>query len=168
MTSLGKVWRHRATWKMVLRSIGSAIFSMVDMGSDIFSIFVYRSRGFYDVANLMTFFVLLSLVLQLLLVVMIHYKNKRSLLFEIFGTLSFTKPAFNKYRVLRNSKAENRLAVVSPITEMIMFKIAEIFAESIPMVSTVRLSKTARKTAHISYKLTRLYFADGAAGERNS
>ena len=68
------------------------------------------------------------------LVVAVHRKNKIRMLEEIIGTLSFTKPAFNKYRVLTNAKREGH-AIVSPVTEMVTFKICELFAESIPMVS---------------------------------
>ena len=78
----------------------------------------------HDVADLILFFMLLSLGLQLLCTVGIYFKNFRQLLIEILGTLSFTKPGFNKYRVLTNAKASND-SVISPVTEMVMFKVAE-------------------------------------------
>ena len=78
-------------------------------------------------------FVLLSLVLQLILVVAIHHKNKRRLLVEIVGTLAFTMPALNKWRVLTNTKMEGH-EIMPPVSEMMMFKGVEVFAESIPVM----------------------------------
>ena len=143
MTSIGKELRHRATWKKVFLSMGSAAFSMFDVGSDVFSIFLYRSRGQDEVAEMMLVFLLLSLGLQLIMVVAIHHKNKKRMIVEIVGTLTFTKAGFNKYRVLTDAKTGGH-EVVPPVTEMVVFKIAEMFAESIPMVSAVRLSETSR------------------------
>ena len=162
MTSIGKESRHRATWKKVFLSMGSAAFSLFDIGSDIFSMLVYRSRGLDDVAEMMIVFVLLSLGLQLIVVVAIHHKNQRRMLVEIVGTLTFTKAGFNKYRVLTDAKTDGHEAV-PPVTEMVVFKLAEMFAESIPMVSAV-LSEIART----QYLLTRSCFADGAAGVHNA
>ena len=139
MTSIGKEFRHRATWKKVFLSMGSAAFSMFDIGSDIFLIFSYRSRGQDEVADMMIVFVLLSLGLQLIAVLAIHHKNKKRMIVEIVATLTFTKAGFNKYRVLTDAKTDGH-EVVPPVTEMVAFKICELFAESIPMVSAVRLS----------------------------
>ena len=116
--------------------MGSAAFSMFDISSDVFSIFLYRSRGQDEVAEMMLVFLLLSLGLQLVVVVAIHHKNKRRMIVEIVGTLTFTKAGFNKYRVLTDAKTDGH-EVVPPVTEMVVFKIAEVFAESIPMVSAV-------------------------------
>ena len=141
MTSIGKELRHRATWSKVLRATRTAAFSMFDIGSDVFSIFVYRSKGLDDVAEMMLVFVLLSLGLQLIVAVAIHHKNKRRMIVEIFGTLTFTKAGFNKYRVLTDAKTDGH-EIVPPVTEMLVFKLCEVFAESIPVVSTLRLSET--------------------------
>ena len=135
MTSIGKHLRHRATWRKVVRSVRTASVSMFDIGSDIFSIIVYRSKGLNDVADMMAAFVLLSVGLQLLASVTIHHESKKRLLVEIISTLTFTKAGFNKYRVLTDAKPEGH-EIVTPVTEMLAFKLAEMFAESIPMVST--------------------------------
>ena len=163
MTSIGKELRHRATWSKVLRATRTAAFSMFDIGSDVFSIFVYRSKGLDDVAEMMLVFVLLSLGLQLVVVAAIHHKNKRRMIVEIVGTLSFTKAGFNKYRVLTDAKIDGH-ELVPPVSEMVLFKICEVVAESIPMVSAMNLSETSR----IRFLLTRWCFADGAAGGQNS
>ena len=139
MTSIGKELRHRATWKKVFFSMGSAAFSIFDIGSDVFSIFLYQSSGQDEVADMMIVFVLMSLGMQLIAVVVIHHKNKKRMLVEIVGTLTFTKAGFNKYRVLTDAKTDGH-EVVPPVTEMVVFKLVEVFAESIPMVSAVRLS----------------------------
>ena len=144
MTSIGKELKHRATWKKVFLSMGAAAFSMFDIITDIFSIMLYKSKNLDDVANMMIFFVLLSLGLQLGVVIGVHHKSKRRLLVEIVGTLTFTKPAFNKYRVLTNAKIEGH-EIVPPLAEMMTFKICEVFAESIPLtvlqVNTILMSE---------------------------
>ena len=134
MTSIGKEFRHRATWRKVFLSMGSAVFGMFDIATDVFSILLYRSKGIDDVAFMMTVFVLLSLGLQLLAVIANHYKNKRRMLVEIVSTLSFTKAGFNKYRVVTDANKDGH-EMVPPVIEMMIFKLCEVFAESIPMVS---------------------------------
>ena len=164
--SIGKEMRHRATWTKVILSVGSGLFSMIDMGSDVVSIILYRSRGLDDVAFMMTVFVLLSLGMQLLVVIVIHYKNKRRMLIEIVGTLTFTKAGLNKYRVLTNTKVVGH-EIMPPVAEMMVFKIVEVVAESIPMVSAVKLRKICeRNSSHTPPKLS-LNFADGAANARD-
>ena len=142
MTRIGKELRHRATWKKVFLSIGSAAFSMIDVVTDIANILFYKAESENDVANLMIAFIMLSLALQLMLVVAVHHENKKMLLNEIAGTLSFTKAGFNKFRVLTNAKTIGH-QTVPPVTEMMMFKLCEIFAESIPMVSATKLNEIA-------------------------
>jgi len=78
------------------------------------------------------------LALQLFLVAAIHHKNKRKMLIEMLGTVTFTKPAFNKFRVLTNAKVESH-AIMPPVSEMMAFKMCEVFSESIPM-SVIQVS----------------------------
>ena len=77
-------------------------------------------------------FTVMSLALQCVVVVCVHYKNKRRLWYELMGTVTFTKPAFNKFRVLTNAKEEGH-ELLSPVSEMMMFKGVEVFAECIPV-----------------------------------
>ena len=133
MLTIGKEIRHAATWHKLGLSIGAALMSMLDVATDIFTINIYRGLGKHETAaDWMTLFVILSLALQLGLVAAIHHKNKRKMLIEMLGTVTFTKSAFNKFRVLTNAKIEGH-ATMPPVSEMMMFKLAEVFSESIPM-----------------------------------
>ena len=144
LTSIGRELRHRATWKKLAFSIVAAEVSMGDVGSDVYTISYYNIIGEEETARLMLVFVILSLALQMILVPAIHHKNKKESISEIVKTLTFTKPAFNKWRVLTNAEMEGH-EVVPPITEMASFKLAEVFAESIPVtvlqVNTVLTSE---------------------------
>ena len=132
MLTLGKAIRTSATWQKLGLSIGAALMSMLDVATDIFTINIYRRLGKHETADLMILFVILSLSLQLILVVVVHHRNQRKMLIELFGTVTFTKPAFNKFRVLTNAKMKGH-ATMPPVSEMMMFKLAEVFSESIPM-----------------------------------
>jgi len=138
MLTLGKATRTSANWQKLGLSIGAALMSMLDVATDIYTIKIYRGLGKQEIADLMTLLLLLSLALQLLLVVAIHHRNKRKMLIEMFGTVTFTKPAFNKFRVLTNAKMKGH-AIVPPVSEMMMFKMCEVFSESIPM-SVIQVS----------------------------
>jgi len=98
MLTIGNEIKHTATWFKLGLSIGAALMSMFDVASDVYTISHYHNLGKHATADLMTFLVILSLVLQLLVVIAIHHKNKRRTLIEMLGTLTFTKPAFNKVR----------------------------------------------------------------------
>ena len=132
MLTIGKELRHAATWQKLGLSIGAALMSMLDVATDIFTINIYRGLGKNETADLMTVFVILSLVLQLVMVVAVHHRNKRNMLIEMFGTVTFTKPAINKFRVLTNAKMKGH-AILPPVSEMMAFKMCEVFSESIPM-----------------------------------
>jgi len=134
MLTIGKEIRHAASWHKLGLSIGASLMSMLDVATDIFTINIYRGLGKHEheSADLMILCVILSLALQLLIVAAVHHRNKRKMLIEMFGTLTFTKPAFNKFRVLTNTKVESH-ASMPPVSEMMMFKMAEVFSESIPM-----------------------------------
>jgi len=132
MLTLGKSTRTSATWQKLGLSIAAALMSMVDVATDIYTINIYRGLGKQEIADLMTLLLLLSLALQLGMVAAVHYRNKRKMLIEMLGTVTFTKPAFNKFRVLTNAKMKGH-AIVSPMIEMMMFKLCEVFSESIPM-----------------------------------
>jgi len=138
MLTIGKELRHAATWQKLGLSIGASLMSMLDVATDIFTINIYRGFGKHETADLMTLFVMLSLALQLVIVAAVHHRNKRKMLIEMFGTVTFTKPAFNKFRVLTNAKVESH-AIMPPVSEMMMFKLAEVFSESIPM-SVIQVS----------------------------
>ena len=102
LLTTGKVVRHTTTWTKMAKSIGAALMSMLDIGSDVYTIKIYRSRNAIKTADLMTFFVLVSLILQIMLTIAVHHKNKWTTLKELVGTLTFVKPAFNKVRAERS------------------------------------------------------------------
>jgi len=138
MLTIGKELRHAATWQKLGLSIGASLMSMLDVATDIYTINIYRGFGKHETADLMTILVIMSLALQLFLVAAIHHKNKRKMLIEMLGTVTFTKPAFNKFRVLTNAKVESH-AIMPPVSEMMAFKMCEVFSESIPM-SVIQVS----------------------------
>ena len=138
MLTIGNEIRHAASWHKLGLSIGAALMSMLDVATDIYTIVIYRGLGKHDTADLMILFVILSLALQLVMVVAVHHRNKRKMLIEMFGTVTFTKPAFNKFRVLTNAKMKGH-AIMPPVSEMMMFKMCEVFSESIPM-SVIQVS----------------------------
>jgi len=67
-------------------------------------------------------FVLLSLTMQMMLVVAIHHKKPKKMWIELLGTVTFTKLAFNKWRVLTNAKMDGH-EIMQPVNEMMMFKL---------------------------------------------
>ena len=93
LTSIGKEMKHRATWRKLLLSILAALMSIFDISTDIYTINYYNSIWEGETARWMLTFVILSLVLQIIVVVAIHHRNKRRLIIELVGTMSFTKPA---------------------------------------------------------------------------
>ena len=136
--TVGKVIRNTATWHKLGLSIGASLMSMLDVATDFYTINIYRGLGKHETADLMTLFVILSLAFQLIMVAAAHYRNKRRMLIEMLGTVTFTKPAFNKFRVLTNAKMKGH-AIMPPVSEMMMFKMCEVFSESIPM-SVIQVS----------------------------
>jgi len=132
LISIGKEIKHRGTWDKLVRSLAAAVMSLFDVGTDVYTILYYNSIGEGETATYMAVFVILSLSLQTLLCIVIHRRNRRRMLIEIVGTWTFTKPAFNKWRVLTNAQMQGH-EVAPPVSEMMMFKAAEVFAESIPI-----------------------------------
>ena len=132
MLTIGKEIRHTATMHKLFVSIAAALMSMFDVSTDVYTISYYKNSGKPKTAQEMTIFIFLSLFLQFLVVIAIHHKSKRRVVLELFATFTFTKPAFNKYRVLTNKQIDGH-ELVPPISEMMMFKLCEVFSESIPM-----------------------------------
>lgn len=104
MLSIGKSIRHTTTWHKVILSVASGLMSMSDVATDVYTVAYFNITGKTEVARLMLTFLLLSLAMQLIAVYCVHYKSKRQILIEMLGTLTFAKPAFNKFRVLTNAK----------------------------------------------------------------
>ena len=133
MKEIGKALMHSKTWRKLFLSVSAGLLSMFDVGSDIYTIAYYRNNlGDYRVAEMMTAFVSLSLVLQMAIAVMIHHKDKRMMLKEMFGVLTCTKTGLHFWKVLTNAKVEGH-EMVPVVSEMMMSMLSEVLAESIPM-----------------------------------
>ena len=132
MLTIGKETRTSVTWQKLILSIGAALMSLFDVASDVYTIAYYNNLSKHETANLMTIFVALSLLLQLLMVAAIHHKSKWRMLLEMICTITFTKPAFNKFRVLTDVTVGGH-QTMSFLSEMMMFKMCEVFSECIPM-----------------------------------
>ena len=122
----------QVTFTKLLLSFGSGLMSLLDVGFDISTILYLENLGNHELANLMGLFVVLSIFLQLCLTFGVHYQNLRIFAREFFFTVTFLKPAVNKFRVLTDSKLEEH-AIMPPVSEMVMFKMCEVFSEAIPM-----------------------------------
>ena len=129
---VGKDIKHAVTWEKLASSAIAAAFALFDVITDLYTINYYYDKGMGDTGFVMLTFVGVSLLLQLGLVTVIHHKNSSRWRFEILATLTYTKPAFNKFRVLTNQKSEGH-ELMPPVTEMVCFKILEVFCESIPV-----------------------------------
>jgi len=169
MLKIGKEIRHSATWYKFALSAGASMASMLDVASDIYTISIYRSRGLFETADLMTTFVALSIGLQILFVgewrapsgattttnpslsplcckVAIHHQDKKRALIELLGTVTFTKQGLSYWRCLTNVKMTND-DIMPPVSEMMMFQMCEVFAECIPMavIQITNVLEMARK-----------------------
>jgi len=164
LTTIGGEIKHAETWHKLILSISSAAFSLFDVASDIFTIVYYRNVDLVEEANLITFFVSLSLGLQLMLVYVIHRHDSSALAREVLGTLTFTKPALNKWRVLTNAKVTGR-EMLNYVTEMMAFKLTEVFAESIPVtvlqVSTILTAQSINNIVLLAMLASVAFVAEG-------
>ena len=132
MLTLGKATRTSANWQKLGLSIGASLMSMLDVATDIYTIIFYHSLGKHSSADLMTMYVVLSLALQLIITNIIHSRNKKQMLVELFATVTYTKSGINYWRLYTNAKQYGH-EMVPPVTELMMFHVCEVFAESIPM-----------------------------------
>jgi len=163
LTAVGKAILHAKTWHKLLLSAGTALSSIFDVGSDIYTIFYYRSIGLVAEADAMLTFLVGSLFLQVSVVLLLHHKNKRRMLIELAGTLTLTKMGMNWWNVLTNKKMEGH-EIVPAVSEMFMFMVAEIFAECIPMtilqVNTFLLSEETDAGVVLSLIISLFFVAD--------
>ena len=132
---LGRKTKYKVTFIILFLSIGSGIMSLIDIGTDVATINYFleseegsnkRQRGF-----LMLFFVVTTVILQVALVCFIHSRDFTTMWREVVTSLTFTKPAFNKFRFLTD-KVMRGHERMDNLEEMMFFKITEVFCESIP------------------------------------
>ena len=132
MMVAGNSLNHASTWKKLFLSAAAAGMSIFDIATDIYTILYYYELEKARTANLMLAFVSLSIFMQLVACGLIHYHDPKRMLVELLATLTFTKPGFNKFRVLTNKKMVGH-ELMPPVSELLVFKQIEVFAESIPV-----------------------------------
>jgi len=113
-------------WGMVLRVSVGAILSMLDAGTDIYTISTYyQSDKLTWQANAMLAMVSINMLTQVLGVLGNYQKHPwQTKLKEILICLTFLRPAVDAYRVSTNH--EDKMATVNPFQEMIINKCGEV------------------------------------------
>jgi len=132
MVSIGKSLRVSETWFKLFLCLAAAAAGILDVGSDIYSIWHYKNLGSHEVGNILAVFVSLSLFLQLMLVVLTHHKSGQNLAKEIFLSLTYTKNGVNWWRVMTDRKQDGH-NLLTPVYEMMLYMVIEVAAESIPI-----------------------------------
>ena len=113
-------------WGMILRVSVGAILSMLDAGTDLYTISTYKeSDKLTWQANAMLAMVSMNMVVQILTVLAVYQKHPwPTKLKEILICLTFLRPAVDAYRVSTNH--ENQTATVNPLQEMMINKGLEV------------------------------------------
>jgi len=109
-----------------LRVSVGAILSMLDGGTDIYTISTYyRSDKLTWQANVMLAMLSTNMVFQILTVLAIYQKHPwQTKVKEILICLTFLRPAVDAYRVSTNH--EDKMAIVNPLQEMMINKGLEV------------------------------------------
>ena len=113
-------------WGMVLRVSVGAILSMLDAGTDIYTISTYyQSDKLTWQANAMLAMVSINMGVQVLNVLANYQKHPwQTKVKEILICLTFLRPAVDAYRVSTNH--EDKMATVNPLQEMMSNKCVEV------------------------------------------
>ena len=113
-------------WGMILRVSVGAILSMLDAGTDLYTISTYKeSDKLTWQANAMLAMVSMNMVVQILTVLAVYQKHPwPTKLKEILICLTFLRPAVDAYRVSTNH--EDKMAIVNPLQEMMINKGLEV------------------------------------------
>ena len=113
-------------WGMILRVSVGALLSMLDAGTDIYTVSTYyTSDKLTWQANTMLTMVSVNMVTQILNVLAVYQKHSwQTKLKEILICLTFLRPAVDAYRVSTNH--EDKISLSNPFQEMISFKGCEV------------------------------------------
>jgi len=113
-------------WGMILRVSVGALLSMLDAGTDLYTISTYyQSDKLTWQANAMLVMVSINMVTQILTVLGNYQKHSwPTKLKEILICLTFLRPAVDAYRVSTNH--EDKMANISPLQEMMINKGIEV------------------------------------------
>ena len=140
ITRVAELEVSKVTWWKVLEAVHASLVSVVDFISDIFTIFLYYNRSASQAqrqgdlstyANAIIFFVVLTVFLQIFFVYIVHRKDGKTLRHEIFKCITFTKPAYNIFRVRTKAKPKGH-ELMNPVSELAWYRSFELFSESIP------------------------------------
>jgi len=97
------------------------VFSLLDVGTDLGTAFVYRAAGDHSTSNTLLSIVGASMSLQLGAIALNHHKNWKVMLREMFYTLTYTRSGILHYRVLTRQE-EDESAMVDHVTDAMFFK----------------------------------------------
>jgi hypothetical protein len=109
----------------------TAIISVTDMGSDVYSVSVNYQEGNIGLASALLATVMLSMSLQMIIVLVNHrHHGKRRLMLEVLFVLTGMKPFVDTWRILSDTAS-----VGAPMTSKAERKgceVVEIVCESVP------------------------------------
>ena len=113
-------------WGMILRVSVGALLSMLDAGTDIYTVSTYyESDKLTWQANAMLAMLSINMVVQILSVLSTYQKHPwQTKLKEILICLTFLRPAVDAYRVSTNH--EDKMTNVNPLQEMMINKGLEV------------------------------------------
>ena len=135
----------RTTWDKILFAGSASVGSLTDISTDLYTFFYYLSSGKTTEAYLMLGFMFTSLFIQLLVVVITHYGNKRDMLWECVYTVTFLKPAINEFRIMTNTPLRGH-ELIDSLQELIWY-VGERAKRSERVVRTKTRSERRRRRA---------------------
>ena len=122
--AIGQRKMMQAPWGMIARVGVSAVLSMIDMATDVYTVTFFLHRGMTTFANATIATIVISMVLPLLLVYSTgHKKTKRELLIQCAIVLSGFKPVIDTYRIVKGVETHSD-DVVSAATSSMFSKIS--------------------------------------------
>ena len=90
--------------------------SWLDVGTDLWTAFVYSDAGDDDTSNSLVTIVVTSLLCQVLFAVVVHHKNWKVMLREVFYTVTYIRSGILHFRVLTR-QVQDKHAFVDALTE---------------------------------------------------
>ena len=156
-------------WGMILRVSVGALLSMLDGGTDIYTISTYyKSDKLTWQANAMLAMISINMLTQIITVLAIYQKHSwQTKLKEILICLTFLRPAVDAYRVSTNH--EDKMAIVNPLQEMMINKGLEVSerAKERAFLFVTNLRFVARRREHpgLRFAVLRLVEQPRTSGE---
>lgn len=148
----------KAKYGVAYRAYTGALFSILDMASDTNVIYIYFQTDQDAFAWGLISMVLLNLLFQMA-VAFLQTKGRgegwwRVCLMEWMYVLTFTKPGVDAWRVASGVEKQPG-AMVTPLSEMLWSKNAEMFCEAIPgmIIQSVALISSSDRTPEMVFSL---------------